>query len=206
MSDLVELARRFVSLSDELETVRGQIKLAVVNGSGGAEPERKANPMRPVRPGKAAAAEVEPYRRRSGGRAENCRLAAGVAGHGNGGDRQGDLEQDHHHDRALAALEDAQPDRPGGRRRLDRRKPHLTEAEIADLMSPSADGSVFGLAQADPAYYDRRWTCSPQQLHEVRLTLVRGDDGAHVREERTGYCSPGLGRGFIARALDVAAL
>ena len=36
---LVDLARRFVALSDELETVRDQIKRVVLNGAGGAEDE-----------------------------------------------------------------------------------------------------------------------------------------------------------------------
>jgi hypothetical protein len=35
MSDLVELARRYVSLSDQLESVRGEIAKAVLNGGGG---------------------------------------------------------------------------------------------------------------------------------------------------------------------------
>ena len=48
---LVDLARRFVELSDELETVRGEIKRAVLNGareialsrppSGRGQPERR---------------------------------------------------------------------------------------------------------------------------------------------------------------------
>ena len=33
---LVELARRYVALSDELEAVRGEIRRAVINGGGGA--------------------------------------------------------------------------------------------------------------------------------------------------------------------------
>jgi hypothetical protein len=40
---LVELARRFVELSDELETVRGEIKRAVLNGAG----ERPEIPFSP---------------------------------------------------------------------------------------------------------------------------------------------------------------
>lgn len=35
---LVELARRFVALNDELETVRGEIRKAVLNGAGEARP------------------------------------------------------------------------------------------------------------------------------------------------------------------------
>jgi hypothetical protein len=46
MSDLVELARRYVSLSDQLESVRGEIKLAVLNGEGPRE-----NPTPAERPG-----------------------------------------------------------------------------------------------------------------------------------------------------------
>ena len=46
MSDLVELARRFVQLSDELESVRGEIKLAVVNGAGDS-PIRPTSAARP---------------------------------------------------------------------------------------------------------------------------------------------------------------
>jgi MarR family len=41
---LVELARRYVALSDELETVRGEIARAVLNGEG-----PKENPIRPAR-------------------------------------------------------------------------------------------------------------------------------------------------------------
>ena len=48
MSDLVELARRYVSLSDQLETVQGEIKLAVLNGGAG---ERPAHPTPAGRPG-----------------------------------------------------------------------------------------------------------------------------------------------------------
>lgn len=47
MSDLVVLARRFVQLSDELETVRGEIAKAVLNGGGGETP--KAPFVRPAR-------------------------------------------------------------------------------------------------------------------------------------------------------------
>lgn len=58
MSDLVELARRYVALSDELEAVRGQIKLAVVNGSGG-EPST-APFVKPARsPGGKSKAEAQ---------------------------------------------------------------------------------------------------------------------------------------------------
>jgi hypothetical protein len=42
MSDLVELARRYVSLSDQLESVRGEIAKAVLNGAG-------PNPTQPAR-------------------------------------------------------------------------------------------------------------------------------------------------------------
>jgi hypothetical protein len=62
MSGLVELARRYVTLSDELEGVRDQIKRAVMNGA-------EQNPTRAERPGakgsqhpsarKAAAAETK---------------------------------------------------------------------------------------------------------------------------------------------------
>jgi hypothetical protein len=34
MSDLVDLARRYVALSDQLEAVRGEIARAVLNGAG----------------------------------------------------------------------------------------------------------------------------------------------------------------------------
>lgn len=44
MSGLVELARRYVALSDELKTIRDGIKRAVLNGSG-----PKENPPPPVR-------------------------------------------------------------------------------------------------------------------------------------------------------------
>jgi hypothetical protein len=36
MSGLVELARRYVALNDELEAVRGEIKRVVLNGAGDA--------------------------------------------------------------------------------------------------------------------------------------------------------------------------
>jgi hypothetical protein len=42
MSDLVALAREYVTLSDQLETVRAKIKLAVLNG--GAGPPEKTPP------------------------------------------------------------------------------------------------------------------------------------------------------------------
>ena len=45
MSDLVGLARRYVALSDELESVRGEIAKAVLNGSGG----KPAHPISPAR-------------------------------------------------------------------------------------------------------------------------------------------------------------
>jgi hypothetical protein len=47
MSDLVELARRYVATSEELERLRDQIKLAVLNGST-PEPEAKANFTKPA--------------------------------------------------------------------------------------------------------------------------------------------------------------
>jgi Winged helix-turn-helix DNA-binding len=46
--DLVELARRYVSLSDQLEAVRGEIAKAVLNGGAGEHPVR---PMPAGRPG-----------------------------------------------------------------------------------------------------------------------------------------------------------
>lgn len=49
---LVDLARRFVELSDELETVRGEIKRAVLNGAGENRPFSPAVRQRPA--GKAA--------------------------------------------------------------------------------------------------------------------------------------------------------
>jgi hypothetical protein len=49
---LVDLARRYVALSDELETVRGEIKRVMLNGGGAPEPGVKAkpNPTKPARP------------------------------------------------------------------------------------------------------------------------------------------------------------
>jgi hypothetical protein len=69
MSDLVELARKYVTLSDSLEAVRSEIKRAVLNG-GGEKPEipfsRPARPSsgsKPAKPSKhpnaLAAAEAE---------------------------------------------------------------------------------------------------------------------------------------------------
>ena len=48
---LVDLARRYVALSDELETVRGEIRRVMLNGAGAPEPGVKAkpNPTRPAR-------------------------------------------------------------------------------------------------------------------------------------------------------------
>jgi hypothetical protein len=43
---LVELARRFVACNDELESLREQIKLAVVNGAG-------ESPLRPTPPARS---------------------------------------------------------------------------------------------------------------------------------------------------------
>ena len=56
MSDLVELARRYVSLSDQLESVRGEIAKAVLNGSGG-EPARPTQPARRALGGKVQSQE-----------------------------------------------------------------------------------------------------------------------------------------------------
>jgi hypothetical protein len=39
---LVDLARRFVALSDELEEVRGEIRMAVLNGGGAPHPQSPA--------------------------------------------------------------------------------------------------------------------------------------------------------------------
>jgi predicted Rossmann fold nucleotide-binding protein DprA/Smf involved in DNA uptake len=39
VSDLVELARRYVTLSDQLEAVRGEIAKAVLNGGAGDKPD-----------------------------------------------------------------------------------------------------------------------------------------------------------------------
>jgi hypothetical protein len=47
MSDLVELAGRYVALSDELAGVRGEIAKAVLNGGGGGEPVRPTPAGRP---------------------------------------------------------------------------------------------------------------------------------------------------------------
>jgi hypothetical protein len=65
VNDLVELARRFVSLSDELESVRGEIKHAVLNGGGSAAitprptPARKAGGSKSSHPHIKAAAQAE---------------------------------------------------------------------------------------------------------------------------------------------------
>jgi hypothetical protein len=48
MSDLVELARKYVTLSDQLEAVRSDIKRAVMNGGAMAEPRVPFS--RPARP------------------------------------------------------------------------------------------------------------------------------------------------------------
>jgi hypothetical protein len=49
---LVELARRYVSLSDELEVVRGEIARTVLNGAGRTEnpslPPERHRPSRPL--------------------------------------------------------------------------------------------------------------------------------------------------------------
>jgi hypothetical protein len=45
MSELVTLARRYVSLSDELEAIRGEIRRVLLNGGAGVA----ENPTRPVR-------------------------------------------------------------------------------------------------------------------------------------------------------------
>jgi predicted Rossmann fold nucleotide-binding protein DprA/Smf involved in DNA uptake len=60
MSDLVALARKFVSLNDEIESVREQIKLAVANCWGG----------------KAEAPFAQPARQSSGGSQPNHLQAA----------------------------------------------------------------------------------------------------------------------------------
>jgi hypothetical protein len=49
---LVELARRYVAVSDELEVIRGEIRKAVLNGGGTPE---AARPTRAERPGRQAA-------------------------------------------------------------------------------------------------------------------------------------------------------
>ncbi len=64
MSDLVDLARRYVALSDELEEVRDQIKRVVLNGSGDAArppqpPVRRAPGGQASHPNTVKAAEVE---------------------------------------------------------------------------------------------------------------------------------------------------
>lgn len=66
MSGLVELARQYVSLSEQLEGVREQIKHAVLNGGGGAvvtarpiQPAKKAGGSKSSHPHVAAAAQAE---------------------------------------------------------------------------------------------------------------------------------------------------
>jgi hypothetical protein len=49
MSDLVALARQYVALSDQLEAVRGEIKLAVLNAGGGGDGARPMPAGRPIR-------------------------------------------------------------------------------------------------------------------------------------------------------------
>ena len=53
MGDLVELARRYVTLSDQLEAVRGEITRAVLNGSGG-------EPVRPIQPARSSGGGQHP--------------------------------------------------------------------------------------------------------------------------------------------------
>jgi hypothetical protein len=53
VSDLVELARRYVALSDQLEAVRGEIARAVLNGPGG-------EPVRPIQPARSAGGGQHP--------------------------------------------------------------------------------------------------------------------------------------------------
>jgi hypothetical protein len=55
---LVELARRYVAVSDELEVIRGEIRAAVLNGAGDSAPVPfVAARLRPGPHPKAAAAE-----------------------------------------------------------------------------------------------------------------------------------------------------
>ena len=67
MMGLVELARQYVSLSEQLEGVREQIKLAVLNGGAGdaaitarpIKPAKKAGGAKSSHPHIAAAAQAE---------------------------------------------------------------------------------------------------------------------------------------------------
>jgi hypothetical protein len=58
---LVELARRYVACADELEGLREQIKLAVVNGEGPpfVKPARASGGSQPNHPNAVKAAEAE---------------------------------------------------------------------------------------------------------------------------------------------------
>jgi hypothetical protein len=128
MTGLVELARRYVALNDELESV------SRADQTGGRQwrgVEGKPYPRRAAWRKRAAASERDC---RSGGGAEDYRTVAAIARHGNRGGGEGDGRKDQHDRRAIEAHEGEGPD--GRRRRLDRTR--LTKAEeIADLVAPA---------------------------------------------------------------------
>jgi hypothetical protein len=122
----VELARRYVSLSDELESVREQIEREVLNGAREIPPAPFVRAERPgakgpQHPSALNAAEAEAkmieLRRRE---CERRRLA-------------GDGSEEDDRDRAAAPVAGAGPSRARRRRRLDRVV--LSAAEIADLLA-----------------------------------------------------------------------
>jgi hypothetical protein len=130
---LVELARRLVACSDELESLRDQI-------TGG----------RQWRGGRRGA----PYpaaRQATGGKQHpNAAIAAEAeaqihhARHADDRDRKGNGGEGKHGDAAVAADANERPDRARRGKRLDRVR--LTPEEVADLLAPSAPHTPNGRA------------------------------------------------------------
>ena len=130
--NLVELARRFVRLSGELDATRGAMKRLLMNGAGG--PKRKPYSRQAARRERAA---TEPPEGAPGarGRRGDPQAPEVVAGAGDGSDRQVDRRREVDDGRAVEAPSGEGRDRA---RRLRRRvaSASLTAEEIADLLAP----------------------------------------------------------------------
>ena len=142
MTDLVGLARRYVALSDELESIRGEIAKAVLNGGDPSAPFVNAQ----RRGGKASQGSrsqlqsrqesqpsvAESHRSREASRGEDSQSPSGAASaHGRNLVRNAGATID---DQREAAQDARQGLGQARRRRVGRQR--LTPEEIADLLSP----------------------------------------------------------------------
>ena len=182
--NLVELARRFVHLSGELDATRDAMKRLLMNDRG---PKRKPYAGQAAR---REAAAVQSPKGASGAasRRDDPQTPAIVAGLANDGDRQGDDGGEIDDGRAAKAPSGEGPGR-ARRRRRRMASAGLTAEEIADLLEPGP------ATQCEP--WIKPLSCAKRHRRAPRLKSEGGHGIAQRRAHRPRHPAagqrPGLG-------------